>query len=389
MYKIQTFNKISPVGLDRFPKNNYEIGDNVADPDGIIVRSAKLHDMEFSDNTKAIARAGAGVNNIPVDKCSDKGIVVFNTPGANANGVKELVLAGLFLSSRKVAEGISWAKSIVGEVEDVSKTVEKEKSSFKGPEIKGKTLGVVGLGAIGVMVANAAVSLGMDVIGYDPYLSVNAAWGLSMNVKRAEDLNSLFAQSDYITLHVPQTDATKGMVNADKINLMKDGVRVLNFSRGGLVNDDDILAAMESGKVAKYVTDFPNEKLLKSDKVIGIPHLGASTPESEDNCAMMAVDQIRDFLETGNIRNSVNYPEAVLPKAEKTMRLTLIHKNVPNMVGQITTILANEKMNIDDMLNKSRGELAYSIIDVHNQKVSEGTIAKLEAIEHVLRVRVI
>lgn len=389
MYKISTMNKISPKGLDLLPKDKYQVGDNLENADGIILRSQKLLDYAFPQSVKAVARAGAGVNNIPVDVCSEKGIVVFNTPGANANGVKELVITGILLSSRKVVQGINWAKGLVGSGEDVPKAVEKGKSDFEGPEIKGKKLGVIGLGAIGVMVANAALALEMEVIGYDPYLSVNAAWGLSRAVKKASDLSQLYAECDYISIHVPLNAQTKEMINKDKIASMKNGVRILNFSRAELVNDKDMIAALEGGKVACYVTDFPEEAILKCENVIGIPHLGASTPESEENCAIMATEQIMKFLETGNIVNSVNFPDCDLNRGQGTARLTLLHKNIPNMVGQISTILANAKLNIDDMLNKSKGELAYTIIDVHAGTFSDAIVAQLKSIEGMIKIRVL
>ncbi|PKL15022.1 MAG: 3-phosphoglycerate dehydrogenase [Spirochaetae bacterium HGW-Spirochaetae-6] len=389
MFKISTMNKISSKGLGLLPKDKYQVGDNLENADGIILRSQKLLDYAFPQSVKAVARAGAGVNNIPVDVCSEKGIVVFNTPGANANGVKELVITGLLLSSRKVVQGINWAKGLVGSGEDVAKAVEKGKSDYEGPEIKGKKLGVVGLGAIGVMVANAALALEMEVIGYDPYLSVNAAWGLSRSVKKAADLNQLYAECDYISVHVPLNDQTREMINKEKIASMKNGVRILNFSRAELVCDKDMIAALNGGKVACYVTDFPEEEILKCENVIGIPHLGASTPESEENCAIMATEQIMKFLETGNIVNSVNFPDCDLNRSQGTARLTLLHKNIPNMVGQISTILANAKLNIDDMLNKSKGELAYTIIDVHAGTFSDDIVAQLNGIEGMIKIRVL
>jgi D-3-phosphoglycerate dehydrogenase / 2-oxoglutarate reductase len=387
MFKIQTLNKISTVGLEIFPRENYEIASEMIHPDAILVRSADMHEMKFPQSLKAVARAGAGVNNIPIDKCSAAGIVVMNTPGANANGVKELVLAGLLLSSRKVAQGIVWAKSLVGKGDEVPKLIEKGKSNFEGPEIKGKRLGVIGLGAIGVKVANDAVSLGMEVTGYDPIISVEAAWELSRTVKRALSLDSLIAKSDYITLHVPLNDKTKGMLNKDKFGLMKKGVRILNFARGGLVNNEDLKEAIKDGTVSAYVTDFPDEDLLKLDSVISIPHLGASTPEAEDNCAVMAVTQARNFLEYGNIKNSVNFPDCEMEPSGKT-RVLVGNRNVPNMVGQITSLLAQEKINIADMLNKSKGDLAYNIIDIDGA-VPESALQKLRAVEGIIMVRVL
>lgn len=387
MYRIQTLNKISLAGLELLPRDNYEIASEFSKPDGIILRSFKMHDMEFASSLKAVARAGAGVNNIPVDKCSELGIPVFNTPGANANGVKELVLTGMLISSRRVVEGITWARSLVGQGAEVPKRIEKGKSNFVGPELRGKRLGVVGLGAIGVMVANDAMALGMEVTGYDPYISVEAAWGLSRSVNRALSLDSLVAESDYITIHVPLTDNTKGMINRDKFALMRKGVRLLNFARGGLVNNEDLKAALESGTVASYITDFPDEDLLKYDRVLPIPHLGASTPEAEDNCARMAAQQLRDFLESGNIRNSVNFPACEMaPSGIK--RLVVANRNIAGMVGKITTVLAEDGINIADMINKSKGNLAYNIIDLDSD-VSEADLEKIKAIDGVIMTRLI
>lgn len=388
MYRIQMLNKIASLGTNLLPKTNYEVSEKIENPDGILVRSAEMHQMEFSETLKAIARAGAGVNNIPIDKCSEKGIVVFNTPGANANGVKELVIAGLLLASRRILPGIEWTKGLLGKGAEVPKLVEKGKSDFVGPEIKGKTLGVIGLGAIGVLVANAAESLGMEVLGFDPYISVEAAWGLSRKVKRATSLDALLAASDYVSLHAPYNDQTKKYINKDKFAIMKDGVRVLNFARGELVNNADMAAALESGKVACYVTDFPDEECLKMKNVVPIPHLGASTPESEDNCAVMACDQIRDFLDNGNIKNSVNFPNCELGDKAGRTRITILHKNVPDMVHQITAIVGSEKLNIDDMLNRSKGNLAYTMIDV-NAPVSDKVSDALKSINGVIRVRVL
>ncbi len=387
MYNIQTLNKISENGLVLFEKDGYKVGSDIENPDGIVLRSYNMHDRAFPETLQAIARAGAGVNNIPVKACAEKGIMVFNTPGANANAVKELTIAALLLCNRDIVQAISWVQTIKGEGENVPKFVEKEKSKFAGTEIKGKTLGVIGLGAIGVMVANAAVALGMQVQGYDPYISVDAAWGLSRSVQKAADLKSLLATSDYITLHVPLIDETKNMINTEKLDMMKNGVRIINMSRGGLVNDSDLKQAIVAGKVAKYVTDFPNEELLGVDNVIAIPHLGASTEESEENCAVMAALQLKSYLEDGNIINSVNYPNCELNRASD-FRITLANRNVPNMVGQISTMLANENINILNMLNKSKGEYAYTIIDV-DQQVNADAINKLKSINGVLNVRVI
>ncbi len=387
MYKIQTLNKISTVGLELFPRDRYEIASEIMHPDAAIVRSFDMHEMTMPDTLKVIARAGAGVNNIPIDKCSQKGIVVLNTPGANADSVKELTIASLFMSSRKIISGINWAKTLIGKGDEVPKLIEKGKSNFEGPEIKGKRLGVIGLGAIGVKVANDAIALGMEVSGFDPIISVEAAWELSRNVKRALSLDGILSKSDYITLHVPLNDNTKGMLNKDKFALMKKNVRIINFARGGLVNNEDLRAAIAAGVVAAYVTDFADEELLKMDNVISLPHLGASTPEAEDNCAKMAVHQIKNFLEFGNIKNSVNFPDCEMEPAGRT-RITVGNNNVPNMVGQITTLLAGEKINIADLLNKSKGDLAYNIIDIDGA-LSGTVVEKLKRVGGVIMVRVI
>jgi D-3-phosphoglycerate dehydrogenase len=387
MFKIQTLNKISPIGIDRFPRGKFEIASEIINPDAIVVRSADMHSLAFPESLKAIARAGAGVNNIPIDKCTQAGIIVFNTPGANANGVKELVIASLFLGSRKIIDGIVWAKTLIGKGDEIDKLVEKGKSNYEGPEIKGKKLGIIGLGAIGSLVANDAIALGMEVTGYDPYISVEFAWGLSRDVKRATVLESLIKESDYITLHVPLSDQTKGIINKEKFSLMKKGVRILNFSRNGLVNNSDLKQAIADGIVSCYITDFSDENLLKMDKVICIPHLGASTPESEDNCAVMAVDQVRDFLENGNIKNSVNFPDCSMPPGAKS-RVIIANKNIPNMVGQISTILADKKINIDDMINKHKGDYAYNIIDIDSDVPSD-IITGLKKVEGVIMARLI
>ena len=387
MFKIQTLNKIAMIGLEGFPREQYEIASEILNPDAILVRSADMHSMQLPASVKAIGRAGAGVNNIPVEQCSKRGVVVFNTPGANANGVKELVLAGLLLSSRRIVPGIEWARTLKGKGKEVGPLIEKGKNDFVGPEIKGKKLGVIGLGAIGVMVANDAVALGMEVAGYDPYISVEAAWGLARTVRRATSLDMLLAQSDYITLHVPLMDQTKGMLNRDKFGLMKKGVRIVNLARGALVKNADLLEAMKAGTVASYVTDFPDDELLAVPNVIPIPHLGASTPEAEDNCAVMAVEQVRDFLENGNVKNSVNFPGCALPVMGRN-RIVVANANVPNMVGQITTVLAADKINIADMMNKSAGELAYNIIDIDGG-VGETQVEKLRKIEGVITARLI
>lgn len=381
MYNIKTLNKISNVGMNRF-NDNYKYGDEIENPDAIMLRSFNMHDMEIPASVRAIARAGAGVNNIPLDKCSEQGIVVFNTPGANANAVKELVIAGILLSSRKIAESIAWANTLSDEGENIGKVVEKGKSQFVGPEIIGKKLGVIGLGAIGVMVCNAAHALGMDVIGYDPYISVDAAWSLSRAVHKAASVKEIYEQCDYITIHVPLNDDTKNTINKDTIAEMKDGVRILNFARGGLVNSEDILNAIESGKVAKYVTDFPDKDMINKENVIAIPHLGASTPESEDNCAVMAANELIDFLENGNIVNSVNMPRCVMERTTN-IRICLVHRNVPNTISQISKYFADRNVNIENMINKSRGEYAYTVVDVDHEMQEEISF------EGLLSVRVI
>jgi D-3-phosphoglycerate dehydrogenase / 2-oxoglutarate reductase len=386
MHKIQTLNKISPKGLALLLSDKYEFASEILNPDAVIVRSQKMHEMVLTDSVKAVARAGAGVNNIPVEKYAEKGIIVFNTPGANANSVKELVIAGLLLSSRKVFEGINWVKTLADNP-DAQKAIEKAKSDFEGPELTGKKLGVIGLGAIGVRVANAAYALGMDVIAYDPAISIEAAWAVSRNVQKSGNADSVYASSDYISLHCPFNEETRGMLNSRKFALMKKGVRILNFARGELVNNSDILKAIEEGIVAKYVTDFPDNDLFRNENVIPIPHLGASTPESEENCAIMAVRQICDYLENGNIKNSVNYPECVMDHSGK-QRITIANRNVPNIIGQITQALADNKINIAEMLNKSKGNYAYNIIDIDSM-VKEETINQLKSIKDVIMVRVI
>lgn len=386
MFNIKTMNKISPLGLNLFG-DNYSISGETEKPEAILVRSASLHDTEFDDSLLAIGRAGAGVNNIPVDKCSEKGIVVFNTPGANANAVKELAIAGLLLSSRRVVDGINWAKSLIGEGDMVPKLIEKGKGSFVGPEIYGKTLGVVGLGAIGVMFANAAEALGMSVIGYDPYISVDSAWGLSRRVAKATDFKALLDTCDYMSIHVPLTPETKGMINAEVLGSVKKGVRILNFARSDLVDNIAMKEALENGNVGVYVTDFPDELMLKTGNVIAIPHLGASTPESEENCAVMASKQIKDYLENGNIFNSVNFPNCVSQRSGQ-VRITILHSNIPNMLNQISSILAKDSINISEMSNKSKKNVAYTMIDL-DCDVPDNVISELEAINSVIKVRVI
>ena len=386
MRKINCLNAIANVGTDIFDEN-YKLTDNIEEADAIMVRSAAMGDMDFSENLLAIARAGAGVNNIPLERCADAGIVVFNTPGANANGVKELVICGMLLAARDVVGGIEWTRSIK-DSDTIAKDVEKGKKNFAGGEIKGKKLGVIGLGAIGAEVANAAASLGLEVLGYDPFISVNAAWRLSRKIKPITDINEIFRECDYITLHVPLTDDNKGMIGKNSIPQMKDGVVILNFARDLLVDDDEMEKALESGKVARYVTDFPNTKSAKMEKAIVIPHLGASTQESEDNCAVMAANELVDYLENGNIKNSVNFPSCDMGVCQVEGRVALLHKNIPNMIGQITSAFAKNGYNISDLTNKSKGSKAYTLIDIEN-KASESLINELNSIEGILKVRVI
>lgn len=388
MYKIQTLNKISADGLANFPRDDYEIASEILNPDAILLRSADMHSMELPASVKAVARAGAGVNNIPIPSMTEKGVVVFNTPGANANAVRELVLLSLLMSSRPVIKANKWVQELAGKGSEIPDLAEKGKSQFVGPELRGKTLGVIGLGAIGAMVANSASDLGMNVIGYDPYISVDAAWSLSRAVHKAETLDAIITKADYITIHVPQTPDTKGLINADRIKAMKNGVRIINLARGGLVVNADILDGINSGKIACFVTDFADEDLLNNDKVICMPHLGASTPEAEENCAMMAVNQLRAFLETGAIVNSVNFPKCKIedPIPVGGTRLCIAHKNIPNMVGQITTVLAAASLNIEGMINQNRGDLAYNIIDVA-VPVTDEVLANLRGIDGVINVR--
>jgi hypothetical protein len=386
MKNIHCLNPIASVGTDIFDEN-YKFTDNIEEADAIMVRSAAMGDMEFSKNLLAIARAGAGVNNIPLDRCADNGIVVFNTPGANANGVKELVICGMLLAARDVVGGIEWTRSIK-DSDTISKDVEKGKKNFAGCEIKGKKLGVIGLGAIGAEVANAAASLGLEVFGYDPYISVNSAWRLSRKIKHITDISEIFRECDYITLHTPLTDDNKGMIGKNSIPQMKDGVVVLNFARDLLVDDDEMEKALESGKVARYVTDFPNTKSAKMEKAIVIPHLGASTQESEDNCAVMAANELVDYLENGNIKNSVNYPSCDMGICQVEGRVALLHKNIPNMIGQITSAFAKNGYNISDLTNKSKATKAYTLIDIES-KASQKLVDELNDIEGILKVRVI
>ena len=385
MFNIQTLNKISKYGTDNFDTAKYNIVDEIANPDAIMVRSASMHEMEFAPNLLAIARAGAGVNNIPVDKCAEEGIVVFNTPGANANAVKELVIAGLLLASRKVSDAMIWAQTLKGNGAEVGKMVEKGKGQFAGPEIMGKTLGIIGLGAIGVLVANAAVALGMKVVGYDPFLSVKAALGLNPAVKVVADIKDIYAASDYITIHMPYNAETKGTINNDTIALMKDGVRILNFARGELVDGAAIVAALESGKVASYVVDFPSDEVLGVKNVVAIPHLGASTPESEDNCAMMAALELIDYIEYGNIKNSVNYPDAEM-NATGT-KVCVMHKNVPDLISKLTSVLGDANININNMVSKSKKDYAYTMLDTAD--INDDIVAKLAGVDNVIKIRVI
>jgi D-3-phosphoglycerate dehydrogenase / 2-oxoglutarate reductase len=388
MFKIKTLNKIDAGGLNQFPLDQYEIASDIPNPDAIVLRSFNMHDMELPESLKAVARAGAGVNNIPIDKCTENGIVVFNTPGANANGVKELVIAGLLMASRDIVDGAAWVRSLADKGEEIAALVEQGKKNFAGQEIQGKTLAVIGLGAIGVLVANAAHSLGMKVIGYDPYMSIKQALKLSNQVQWVEGIQPLLSQADYITLNIPLTPETKGYINKEKFEMMKDNVRILNFARGGLVDLDALKDAVDAGKVARYVTDFPNEKVLKIKNVIPVPHLGASTNESETNCAIMAANQLKDFLEDGNIKNSVNFPEAFMERNGGS-RILIANQNIPNMVSQVSSVLASEGLNIDNMLNKKRENIAYNIIDVTQSNVNENIVEKLKAIKGVFMVRVI
>ena len=386
MYKYNCLNPIAAIGLDLF-SSNYAKMDSMEGADVVLVRSAAMHDLELPDDLYAIARAGAGVNNIPLDKCAEKGIVVFNTPGANANGVKELVVAGMLLASRDIIGGIHWVNSIKSE-DNVDKLVEKGKGKFAGKEIQGKKLGVIGLGAIGVLVANAANRLGMEVYGYDPFISIDHAWNLSRDIIHVKAIEDIYKECDYITLHVPLLDSTKGCINKDTLAMMKDGVVVLNFARDLLVNDDDMHDALKCGKVSKYVTDFPNAKTAGMDGVIAIPHLGASTAESEDNCAMMAVRQLMDYMEHGNIKNSVNYPDCDAGVCTSQGRIAVMHRNIPNMLTKFTGVLGEMNINISNMINKSKKDYAYSIFDIEAQSTKE-MVNSLRAINGVLKVRII
>ena len=380
--KINCLNPIAKCGMELLP-DTYEVTDNFADADAVLVRSASMHDLELSDNLLAVARAGAGVNNIPLDKCAEKGIVVFNTPGANANGVKELVVAALLMASRDLVGGYNWVKDNAAEA-DIAKMVEKQKKNYAGNEILGKKLGVIGLGAIGAKVANVALKLGMQVYGYDPYVSVDAAWGLSKDVKHITNVEDIYRDCDYITVHVPALDSTKGMINAETIAMMKDGVKIINLSRADLVNIADLKAALESGKVSRYVTDFPTEESINVPGIVAIPHLGASTEESEDNCAVMAAHELIDYIENGNITNSVNYPSVKLD-ASSCPRMVILHKNIPNMISGITGILSAQELNIDNMANRSKGEYAATIIDT-DKAISNETVDKIASLDGIVRV---
>lgn len=387
MFNIKKLNPISTAVFDYLPKEQYFVSSHIeeGEVDAYLVRSAECHELALNERVLAFARAGAGVNNIPIEKCSEAGIVVFNTPGANANAVKELVLAGMLIASRNVLGGVEWAKTLIGKGDDVPKLVEKGKGQFTGPELMGKTLGVIGLGAIGVLVANAARAIGMDVIGYDPYMSVDHAWKLSRSVERAANFDELLKRSDYISIHVPLSDKTKKLISSPEFAKMKDGVIILNFARNGIIRNQSLFDGLESGKVACFVTDFPDEEVLSHDKVIGIPHLGASTPESEENCAMMAAMQLRDFCNKGSVKNSVNLPDCELGDVS-AFRITALHKNLPNMVGQMTAILAKAGLNISEMSNKSKGEFAYTVFDL-DTAANAGVIAEFASIGGIAKLR--
>lgn len=387
MYHIQTLNKISAAGLKHFDPEHYQVSDSQTNPEGIMVRSAKLLDMDFPSELLAIARAGVGVNNIPIERCSEAGIAVFSTPGANANAVKELVLCAMLIGSRDIPGALNWVREQAASGVEVSTVVEKGKSAFVGPEIFRKTLGVVGLGAIGSLVANAAIQLGMDVYGYDPFLSVDAALRLDHHIHIVKDIRDLYKRSDYVTFHIHCTDQTRGMVDADAIASMKRGIRVINLARGEIVQDDAMIPALETGRVAAYITDFPNNRLLAAPHVVAMPHLGASTPESEQNCAVMAADELKDYLETGNVRNSVNLP-AVSMTPSGVMRLCILHKNVPGMLANITTLFGRDGVNVENLSNKSKGDWAYTMVDLAAH-IGDDVLQDVRAMEHVVRVRAI
>lgn len=388
MFKIRTYNNISSKGLDLFDRDYFEVSDSVSDPDAIVLRSQKLHDETFSDSTLAIGRAGAGVNNIPIDRCSEQGIVVFNTPGANANAVKELVILGMLLAARNVVPALSFASSLKGQGEEVGPAVEKNKSQFVGFELKGKKLGVLGLGAIGLMVANAAVELGMEVEGYDPYLSVNRAWELSSSVKPATSLEKMLQTCDFLTVHVPFSDKTRSFLNEERIQHLKPTAVLLNFSRDALVDEEALKVALDAGKVARYVTDFPTDHLLNHERVISIPHLGASTGEAEENCAVMIATQIKDFVVNGNIKNSVNFPDCAMDRVEGATRLIVVNKNVPKIIGTVSSIMADHGINIVEMTNKSKGDYAYNIIDFEGN-LADGALDAIKQVDGVIKTRVL
>ncbi len=385
MFTIQTLNNISPVGLDKLPRDGYEIASEMSNPDAILVRSAKMHEMEIGNNLKAVGRAGAGVNNIPLDKMSDKGVVVFNAPGANANAVKELVISSMLLASRNICQAWDYVNRLP--LDNLKTAVEDGKKNYAGSELPGKTLGIVGLGAIGVQIANAADALGMKVVGFDPNITIKSAWKLSADVEQALNIDELFAQSDFVSFHVPLVEGTKNLLNAERIALLPAGATILNFARDGIIDEDALITALEAGKVKYYVTDFPIDDKKDHECVIALPHLGASTAEAEDNCAVMVANQVKDYLENGNITNSVNFPEAKMPRLGSA-RLSIAHQNIPNMVGQISTILADAGINIIDMLNKSRNEIAYTLIDLESE-ISDTVVGSLQQVEGALSVRVL
>ena len=386
-FKVLTLNNIATEGLDRLPRDNYEIASEIGHPDAILLRSYKMHDMDIPDTLRAVGRAGAGTNNIPVDKMTEKGIPVFNAPGANANAVKELVIAGMLMASRNIAQAWDYASNLEGDDAQIGKDVEAGKKKYVGFELPGRTLGVIGLGAIGVQIANAAIALGMEVIGFDPSVTIQSAWKLSADAERANSIDELLSKADFVTFHVPLIDATRNMINADRLQRMKDNVVILNFARDGIVDDAAVLKALDDGKVYAYISDFPSNENKNHPRVIVLPHLGASTGEAETNCAIMVADQVRDYLENGNILNSVNFPEMQMPRAGGP-RIAIANSNVPNMVGQISSVLADAGINIDDMLNRSRGELAYNLVDVSGD-VSDGVLDQLRGIEGVLSVRLL
>ncbi len=388
MNKILTLNNISVAGLERLPRDNYEVASEIAHPDAILLRSFKMHDMEIPPSLKAVGRAGAGVNNIPVDKMSEKGVCVFNAPGANSNAVKELVIAGMLMACRNIGPAWEFARNLEGSDAEITKQTEAGKKNYGGFELPGRTLGVIGLGAIGVRIANAALALGMSVIGFDPGITVKGAWSLDAAVKQANSVDELLTQVDFVTFHVPLVDATKGLINADRLKNMKDNVVILNFARDGIVDDEAVSAAIKSGKVYAYVCDFPSNLLKQHERVITLPHLGASTKEAEDNCAIMVADQVRDYLENGNVLNSVNFPEVSMPRTDGAFRMAVVNSNVPNMLGQISSDLAKAGLNIIDMLNKSRGNVAYTLVDV-DKEIPQSVLDQIEAIDGVLAVRTI